>query len=66
MGFLKRAAFYLGLMLGLAAVAAAGTVALTYLFTGKFPAVARRGGFPGPVAGRQGQDRGTVRRGRRR
>jgi hypothetical protein len=39
MGFLKRVAFYLGLMLGLAAVAAAGTVALTYLFTGKFPAV---------------------------
>lgn len=39
MGFLKRAAFYLGLMLGLAAIAAAGTVALTYLFTGKFPAV---------------------------
>jgi hypothetical protein len=37
MGFLKRLAFYLGLVLGLVVVAAAGAVALTYLFTGKFP-----------------------------
>jgi hypothetical protein len=37
MGFLKRLAFYLGLVLGMASVAAAGAVALTYLFTGKFP-----------------------------
>lgn len=35
MGFLRRLAFVLGLLLGLATVAAAGTVALTYLFTGK-------------------------------
>ena len=37
MGFFKRIAFYLGMVLGLVTVAAAGTVALTYLFTGKFP-----------------------------
>jgi hypothetical protein len=35
MGFLKRFAFYLGMVLGLVAVATAGTVALIYLFTGK-------------------------------
>ena len=35
MGFLKRLAYDLGLVLGLVAVAAAGAVALTYLFTGK-------------------------------
>lgn len=35
MGFLRRVAFVLGLLLGLATVAAAGAVALTYLFTGK-------------------------------
>jgi hypothetical protein len=43
MDFLKRIAFYVGLMLGVATVAAAGTVALTYLFTGKLPA-AKLGG----------------------
>ena len=36
MGVLKRLAFYIGLLLGLTTVAAAGTVALTYLLTGKF------------------------------
>jgi Na+-translocating ferredoxin:NAD+ oxidoreductase RnfG subunit len=35
MGFLKRLAYDLGLVLGLVAVSAAGAVALTYLFTGK-------------------------------
>jgi hypothetical protein len=35
MAFLRRLAFVLGLLLGLATVAAAGAVALTYLFTGK-------------------------------
>lgn len=39
MGFLRSVAFYLGLTVGLLSVAAAGTVALTYLFTGKFPSV---------------------------
>lgn len=39
MGFLKRLAFYLGLVFGLIAVAGVGTVLLTYLFTGKFPTV---------------------------
>ncbi len=39
MGFLKSLAFYLGLTVGLLSVAIAGTVALTYLFTGKFPSV---------------------------
>lgn len=46
MGFLKRFAFYIGLLLGLATVAAAGTVALTYLFTGKFPSVEFAGEKP--------------------
>ena len=36
MGVLKRVAFYIGLLLGLTTIAAAGTVALTYLLTGKF------------------------------
>ena len=36
MGFLRRLAFYLGLILGLGTLAAAGTVLFTYLFTGKF------------------------------
>ena len=35
MGVLKRLTFYLGFVLGLLTVAAAGAVALTYLFTGK-------------------------------
>lgn len=39
MGFLRRLAFYLGLLLGLTTVAAAGAVALTYLFTGKLVSV---------------------------
>ena len=39
MGVLKRVAFYKGVVLGLAAVAVAGIVALTYLFTGKLPSV---------------------------
>jgi len=39
MGFLKSLAFYLGLTVGLLSVAVAGTVALTYLLTGKFPSV---------------------------
>ena len=39
MGFLRSLAFYLGLTIGLLSVAVAGTVALTYLFTGKFPSV---------------------------
>jgi hypothetical protein len=47
MGFLKRLAFYLGLILGLATVATVGTVALTYLFTGKFASVEMAEGKPG-------------------
>ena len=39
MGLLKRFAFYLGLAFGVVTVAAAGTVALTYLLTGKVPLV---------------------------
>ena len=39
MGFLRQVAFYLGLALGLVTVTVAGTVALTYLFTGRFPSV---------------------------
>ena len=39
MGFLKRIAFYMGMMLGLTTIAAAGTVALTYLLTGKLVSV---------------------------
>ena len=35
MGFLRRLAFYMGLLLGLTTIAAAGTVALTYLLTVK-------------------------------
>ncbi|MBU1746264.1 MAG: hypothetical protein KKA73_01115 [Chloroflexi bacterium] len=46
MGFLKRLAFYLGLMLGLTTLAAVGTVLLTYLFTGKFPSVEMAGEKP--------------------
>jgi hypothetical protein len=46
MGFLKRLAFYLGLILGLATVATVGTVALTYLFTGKFASVEMAEGKP--------------------
>jgi hypothetical protein len=39
MGFLRQMAFYLGLALGLITVTVAGTVALTYLFTGRFPSI---------------------------
>ena len=39
MGFLRRLAFLLGLLLGLTTVAVAGAVALTYLFTGKLASV---------------------------
>lgn len=39
MGFLRRLAFALGLLLGLTTVAAAGVVALTYLFTGKLVSI---------------------------
>ncbi len=39
MKFLRRVIFYLGLGTGLAAIAAAGAVALTYLFTGKLPII---------------------------
>ncbi len=39
MGFLRRLAFYLGLALGLITITVAGTVALTYLFTGRLPSV---------------------------
>jgi hypothetical protein len=46
MGVLKRLAFYLGMVLGLVAVAAAGTVALVYLLTGKFISVEMREGKP--------------------
>jgi hypothetical protein len=46
MGFLKRLAFYMGLMLGLVTIAAAGTVVFTYLFTGKFPSVELAGEKP--------------------
>lgn len=43
MGFLKWIAFILGFALGLATAAAAGTVFLTYLFTGKFPSIKSAG-----------------------
>jgi hypothetical protein len=39
MAVLRRLVFYWGVLLGLFLVAAAGAVALTYLFTGKFPSV---------------------------
>jgi len=46
MGVLKRLAFYFGVVLGLVTVAAAGTVALVYLLTGKFISVEMREGKP--------------------
>jgi hypothetical protein len=46
MGFLRRIAFYLGLLLGLTTIATAGTVALTYLLTGKFVSVELEGEKP--------------------
>ena len=39
MSFLKQSAFYLGLIAGLATIGAAGAVLLTYLFTGRLPAI---------------------------
>ncbi len=39
MDFLKKIAFYLGLIVGVVTTAAAGAVILTYLFTGKLPVV---------------------------
>ncbi len=39
MGIVKRLAFYWGFVLGLVTLASVGIVALTYLFTGKFPSV---------------------------
>jgi hypothetical protein len=46
MRFLKQLAFYLGMVLGLATVASVGTMALTYLFTGKFASVEMAEGKP--------------------
>ena len=46
MGILRRLSFYLGLMMGLTTIAAVGAVALTYLFTGKFPSVELGGEQP--------------------
>ncbi|HSR34586.1 MAG TPA: hypothetical protein VLY63_28790 [Anaerolineae bacterium] len=43
---LRRLVFYLGLLLGLVTVAAAGTVALTYLLTGKLVSVEMSGEKP--------------------
>lgn len=43
MGLVKRFAFYLGLVFGVVTVAAAGSVALTYLLTGKVPTVGMGG-----------------------
>ena len=39
MGFFRRLTFYLGLLLGLVTTAVAGTVVLTYLFTGMLPSL---------------------------
>jgi hypothetical protein len=39
MRFLRRLAFYLGLALGLTTIAAVGTVALTYLLTGRLVSI---------------------------
>jgi hypothetical protein len=46
MVFLKRLAFYIGLLLGLTTIAAAGTVAMTYLLTGKFVSLEMGGEKP--------------------
>jgi hypothetical protein len=37
--FLKQSTYYLGLIAGLATIGAAGAVLLTYLFTGRLPAI---------------------------
>lgn len=39
MSFFRRLAFYWGFLLGVVTLAVVGIVALTYLFTGKFPSV---------------------------
>jgi hypothetical protein len=39
MGIFKQIAFYVGMVAGVATVGAAAAVLLTYLFTGKLPAV---------------------------
>jgi hypothetical protein len=46
MFILKRLAFYLGLLLGLATIAATGTVAMTYLLTRRLPSVELAGEKP--------------------
>ena len=46
MGLFRQLAFYFGVAVGMLTVAAAGTVLLTYLFTGKFPSVEMRGDKP--------------------
>ena len=46
MGLFRQLAFYLGVAVGMLTVAAAGTVLLTYLFTGKFPSVEMAGDKP--------------------
>jgi hypothetical protein len=46
MGFFRRIAFYLGLILGLATIAVAGIVALTYLLTGKLVSIETSGEKP--------------------
>jgi hypothetical protein len=43
MGIVKRFAFYLGLVFGVVTVAAAGSVVLTYLLTGRVPTVGMSG-----------------------
>jgi hypothetical protein len=43
---LRRLSFYLGLMMGLTTIAAVGAVALTYVFTGRFPSVELGGEQP--------------------
>ncbi len=39
MSFLKQLAYCVGLIAGLATIGAAGAVLLTYLFTGRLPAI---------------------------
>ncbi len=46
MTLLKRLAFYVGLALGLTTIAAAGTVALTYLLTGRLVSIEMGGEKP--------------------
>jgi hypothetical protein len=46
MGVFRKLAFNLGLAIGMLTVAAAGTVVLTYLFTGKFPSIEMEEGKP--------------------